>query len=511
MNRGPLNPPEGDFQDSGSLQIKSNFIVNLFKLIIFLLIINCSLFSQVDNKYQVSGIQHLQSAIKKITSDPFFERTIIAIDIFDLTDSVSLFNQNEKLLLRPASNMKILTSIAGLVNLGEAYKFKTDLYQTGIIEGETLYGDLYVVGGFDPDFATDDLDSLVKIVQSLRIKEIKGGIFTDISKKDSLYWGKGWMWDDDPDPTSPYLSPLNINDNSIKVFVEGEEIGSPAKVSLIPQTEYVKVVNNSVTVSPGSVDNFKITRDWVNKNNTIIVDGEVRKVSEVDSSANTEELNILYPEKYFLTLFKEHLENDGIKVDKDIGVQKVKENSAYLTSIQRDIDTVLSDTNKESDNLNAEMMIYAIALKDSGAPAIANNGLAAIKRLIDSVGLNADDYSIADGSGASHYNLISAELLLDALKYMYYEREDLFNLFYNSLAIAGVDGTLKKRMRNTSAEAHVRAKTGTIKGVSNLSGYVTSKNGHLVAFSILIQNFLGDYSTARSFQDKICVLLAEHN
>lgn len=478
-------------------------------LICFFLIVSKT-FSQNEFQSLPANSQDLEAGINKIISDTFFKQTIIALDIFDLSDNLSLFKHNEKLLLRPASNMKILTSIAGLINLGEGYEFNTDLYHTGIIEGETLYGDIYVVGGFDPDFTIDDLDSLVRIVQSLGIKEIKGAVNADVSKKDSIYWGKGWMWDDNPDPTSPYLSALNINDNSLKVFVEGDEIGSPAKVFLIPQTDFVEVINNTKTIPSSSVDNFKVTRNWINRTNDIIVEGEVRKTAVIDSAANTEKINLLYPEKYFLTLFKEHLENKGIKVEKEIGAEKVKENSVYLTSIYRDLDTVLSDLNKESDNLNAEMIVYAIALKDSGAPASADNGLAAIKRFIDTVGLNSDDFSIADGSGASHYNLVSAELLLYALKYMYYERQDLFDLFYNSLAIAGVDGTLKKRMKNIPVEGNVHAKTGTLKGVSNLSGYVTSKTGHLIAFSILIQNFVDEYSTARSFQDRICMLLAEY-
>lgn len=492
-----------ELENSFLQEIKLNLRYKIYLILISLFLIVPKTFCQTE-------IRNLEAGINKIISDPFFEHTTVAINIFDLTDSISLFKRNEKLLLRPASNMKILTSITGLINLGETYKFKTDLYHTDIIEGETLYGDLYIVGGFDPDFTTSDLDSLVGIVKSLGIKEIKGGIFADVSKKDSLYWGKGWMWDDDPDPTSPYLSALNINGNSIKVFVEGDEIGSPAKVSLIPQTEYFKVVNNSVTVPPNSADNLEITRDWVNRSNTIIVGGDVRKVSVVDTSANTKKLNLLHPEKYFLTLLKEHLEKEGIKVGKEIDLKKVTENSVYLTSIQREIDTVLSDTNKESDNLNAEMMIYAIAFKDSGAPASADNGLAAVKRLIDSVGLNPDDYSIADGSGASHYNLISAKLLLETLKYIYYEKKYLFDLFYNSLSIAGVDGTLKHRMKKKPVYGNVHAKTGTIKGVSNLSGYVTSKSGHLIAFSTLIQNFVGDYSKARNFQDKICELLADY-
>jgi len=166
--------------------------------------------------------------------------------------------------------------------------------------------------------------------------------------------------------------------------------------------------------------------------------------------------------------------------------------------------------NNDSDNLIAVILIYVMSYNDSGSPAIADDGLAAVKRFIDSIGSISDDYSIADGSGVSHYNLVSAELILKILKYFYYERKDLFPFFYNSLAIAGVDGTLRNRMKNTSAQINVHAKTGTLNGVSNLSGYVTAKNSHLLAFSIMIQNFVEDYSKARSFQNKICELLAEY-
>ena len=282
----------------------------------------------------------------------------------------------------------------------------------------------------------------------------------------------------------------------------------PAKVTLIPQTDFVKVVNNTITVIPGSSDNFKVTREWVNRNNTILVDGKVEKTSIIDSSANTKKINLLYPEKYFLTLFKEHLEQEEIKIEKPLGIKILEANSIYLAAINRSIDTVLAEVNKTSDNLDAEMLLYAFA--DSGAPAIADDGIAAVKRFIDTLGFNSDDYYLADGSGVSHYNLVSADLLSEFLKNIYYERKDLFDLFYNSLAVAGVDGTLKNRMRGTLAEGNVHAKTGTIKGVSNLSGYVTARNGHLMVFSIIIQNFVNEYSTARKFQDMICELLAEY-
>jgi len=486
------------------------FRIKIFLVSICVFILASNSFPQSDIKTPASSIRDLVSDIDKIINEPFFDKTLIAIDIFDLTDSVSLFQKNEKLLLRPASNMKLLTSAAALMNLGEYYSFRTDLYHTGAIDGETLYGDIFVVGGFDPDFTTSDLDSLVKVIKSLGIKNIAGGIYGDISKKDSMYWGKGWMWDDDPEPSAPYLSALNINDNSIEVFVEGSKIGLPAVVSLVPKTDFVDVENKTVTVDSANDNDLLITRDWVNKKNTILVNGKVSNAELNISSENKSKVNLLYPERYFLTLFKEHLGQGGIKIAKPIETKRLEENSVYLASIYRSIDTVLAVVNKDSDNLSAEMLIYAMAYNDSGAPATADDGLAAVKRFIDSIGSISDDYSIADGSGVSHYNLVSAELILKILKYFYYERKDLFPFFYNSLAIAGVDGTLRNRMKNTSAQNNVHAKTGTLNGVSNLSGYVTAKNSHLLAFSIMIQNFVEDYSKARSFQNKICELLAEY-
>jgi serine-type D-Ala-D-Ala carboxypeptidase/endopeptidase (penicillin-binding protein 4) len=489
-------------------EINLKFWIHILIVASCVIAVNSNISSQSNNKHPASSIQHLASGINKIINDPFFEKTLIAIDVFDLTDSVSLFRKNEKLLLRPASNMKLLTSAAALINLGEYYSFRTDLYHTGVVESDTLFGDIYVVGGFDPDFTIEDLDSLVGVIKSFGFKHISGGVYGDISKKDSMYWGKGWMWDDDPEPSAPYLSALNINDNSVEVFVEGSENGSPAIVKLNPETKYVDILNSSVTVSSGSSGDLLITRDWVNKKNTVLISGKVIKTLPVDALENYSKVNILYPERYFVTLFNERLEQEGIYIEKPIDIKRLDENSVYLVTIYRSIDTVLSVVNKDSDNLSAEMLIYAMAYNDSGAPAIADDGLAAVKRLIDSIGFNSDDYSIADGSGVSHYNLVSAELIIETLKYIYYKQKGLFELFYNSLAVAGVDGTLRYRMKNTSAQNNVHAKTGTLNGVSNLSGYLTAKNGNLLAFSIMIQNYVDESSKARSFQNKICELLA---
>jgi len=469
--------------------------------IIIILISSYCLFAQ-------SNIIKLHDDIFQVINGDFFEQCQVAVSIYDLTEGEPLFKNNTKLLFHPASNMKLLTTASAIINLDPEYRFSTSLYHTGIIEGDTLYGDLYIVGGLDPDFTTKDLDSLVQIVKSLEIKFIAENIYADISIKDSIFWGKGWMWDDEPDPGAPYLSALNINDNSIKVFVEGAIVDSQANIILTPETEYVVIDNRTKTVPATVPNDFNIDRDWLNRTNTIVVEGKVRRGEFIDSSDHQEKLSLLEPEKYFLSLFKEHLIENDISVGGVLDVKKIPANAVFLSSISRSIDSVIVNVNKESDNLSAEMLLYTLALKDSGTPATAENGLETVKSLVDSIGLDPDDYSFADGSGVSRYNLVSAELLLELLKFMY--RQPGFYRYYNSLSISGVDGTLKKRMIGTEAERRVFAKTGTLSGVSTLSGFVTTMDDHILAFSILMQNFVEKTKVARGIQDSICNILVNY-
>jgi len=297
----------------------------------------------------------------------------------------------------------------------------------------------------------------------------------------------------------------------VEVFVKAGEIDSPAVITLIPETDYVQVSSNAVTVNPYTQSDFDVTRDWVNQTNKILIDGVVNTDKIIDSLDHLEKISVIYPEKYFLFLFKEHLKKNGISVSGEIEIKKMPENKVLLGSVNRPIDSVFVYMNKESDNLCAEMLLYAMAFDDSGAPASAENGIAVIEKLIDEVGFDAKDYSLADGSGVSRYNLLSAELILEVLKDIYYNQPELYPDFYSSLPIGGIDGTLKKRMQQKPLLGNVHAKTGTLQGVSGLSGYLTSNNKQLIAFSILIQNYTGKSSAAHYFLDTICEYIANGN
>ncbi|MFZ0453628.1 MAG: D-alanyl-D-alanine carboxypeptidase/D-alanyl-D-alanine-endopeptidase [Ignavibacteriaceae bacterium] len=477
---------------------------NFNKLLIIIFIYNNFVFPQEN----ANGLKY---RLDSLLTDQFFQSALPAVDIYDLTSGESLYRKNEKMLYNPASNMKILTTVSALLFLEPDYKFYTTLYYSGNILNNILYGDLYVIGRGDPIFYSSDLDSLVKEIKKKGIREINGNIYADISWKDSVYWGNGWMWNDDPSTDAPYLSALNINENSIEVFASPTSFGKKADIYLKPETGYVNVVNKTITTYSDSNDDYEVTRDWMNRKNTIIVSGLVSNNARKDSANLWQGVNILNPPMYFMTLLYENLMINKIKVDGTEGIRSVPENAVRFLNYYHTIDSVIVNTNKPSYNLGAEMLLYALAAKDSGCPAIAKNGTASLKKLISTVGLDPENYSLADGSGVSRYNLVSAELILSILKYLYMNKPDIYQKFYNSLPIAGIDGTLKRRMLNTSAQNNVHAKTGSLRGVSSLSGYVTSKNNHEIAFSILMENFVGSSSKARNIQDLICEMLAEYN
>jgi len=439
--------------------------------------------------------QSLKTKIDNVLKDKFFERCLVSIQVEDLTTNKTLYKKNEKILLRPASNMKVITSSAGLLYLGPDYEFTTDLYYDGYVTNDTLYGNVYVVGGGDPDFVTSDLYTFVDAIKTLNVSVINGNIYGDTSFKDSLYWGKGWMWDDDPSSDAPYLSALNLNDNCVEVFFNAEK----NETILNPRTKFVNLYRIE------NEDKLIIDRNWFERRNDIIIKGKN------DDKKYYTKVNLLEPAKYFLTVFSEILDSNFVKLNGEIGIRQKSETANLIFSFNRKYSDVIPNLNKTSDNLSAEMTLYALAYKYSGKPVTADSGVQLINNMIDSIGLDHKDYRIVDGSGVSHYNVVSVELLVMLLKFVYDSNSGLYEILYNSFPIAGVDGTLENRMRNKSAKNNVHAKTGTLTGVSTLSGYLTTKQNHLLAFSIMMQNYVGSSSKAKDLQDEICRILVEYN
>ncbi len=470
-------------------------ILKFTSLFYFLFLLTQS-FTQNFNK-------KIEDEFNEIFEDDYFQSTMLAVSIYDLTTDEMLYEKNAEMLLHPASNMKILTTSAALEFLGPDYKFNTSVYHTGIIMDSVCYGDIIVEGGFDPDFTSEDLDTLADAIINYGIKEIRGNIYGDVSKMDSLFWGNGWMWDDDPSSDFPYMTPLIINDACIKIAFQPGIINKPVEYNIIPETDYFDIVNSSITTKEDTSD-FEVSRDWIHRGNEIILKGDLSYKAEPD----TEKINIVNPEHFFLYLLKEKLEKRNIFFLGRLDTLSVPEFAKKIYTHERTFGDIINNLNKESDNLSAEMTLRALAFEHFGKPASAENGIKMIDSLIARTDLEYKNYRIVDGSGVSHYNLVSTELLVEILKYMYYKSNANYEILKESFPLAGIDGTLEHRMKRTKAYDNIHAKTGTLSGVSTLSGYLETLNKHQIAFSIFEQNFVGSARIARGYQDKICAFLS---
>ena len=469
------------------------------------------LFFNFIQVFPQTNLSSVKAGIDSVLSGKDFESTLMGINVYDLTAKKELYSKNDKLLFRPASNLKILTTSAGLKYLEPSYNFKTTVLYSGKIRNEILHGDIYVVGGCDPIFSVKDLDSIALAIKSLGIKKINGNLYGDISMMDSLFWGDGWMWNDDPSTDQPYLCALEINENSIGVIVKPGKIGEKAKISLAPQTDFFKIENFTETVPADSPSTIDLDRNWINRKNTLIIKGNVPDKFIPESSQDTLSVNVYDPQLYFMYLLKETLNKFGIKTEGKIRFEKADiSRLEKICNVEHSLESVVHYTDKVSYNLGAEMVLRAIAVKYFGKPATARNGIKFVDSLITSAGMDPNNYRIVDGSGVSHYNLITASLLVHVLKYLYNDRPDLYKIIYNAFPVAGVDGTLKHRFLNTPGQNNVHAKTGSLSGVSSLSGYLTAENGHQIAFSMLVQSYGRSPKIYRDAQDKICNILVKY-
>lgn len=204
----------------------------------------------------------------------------------------------------------------------------------------------------------------------------------------------------------------------------------------------------------------------------------------------------------FVDRFIRQLVDDGVVLDVRISDGTLPDSAFHLCSRFHSIDQILLRMMKQSDNFYAEAMFYQLAAHQGHRPARAKDAAAIVKRLISKVGLGHRPYRIADGSGLSLYNYLSADLEVRLLRYAYSNSTVYLHLL-PSLPVAGSDGTLRNRMRGSFAADNVKAKTGTLEGVSALAGYCTAANGHRLCFSIINQGIM-HASNGRRFQDRVC-------
>lgn len=445
-----------------------------------------------------SNLSQIDSLIRKMLP----QASEVGISVYDLTAKKSLYNYRAEKLSRPASTMKLLTAITALSRPDANEPFRTEVWHDGAIERDTLQGNLYVVGGFDPEFDSVAMDSLIAEVTASPFSVINGKVYGDVSMKDSLYWGAGWAWDDTPAGYQPYLSPLMFCKGTVEISVVPSALqGDTATISCKPISSYYTLTNETKSRTP-SAGKFSFSRDWLTNGNNLVVKGNVAGIRK-------DCVNVYDSPRYFMHTFVERLNEKGVSVPQpydfaelphdSVGIERL---AVWDTPVQKALDQLM----KESDNLNAEAFLCRLGAQATGKKHVAaEDGIVEIMKLVRHLGHDPKDYKIADGCGLSNYNYLSPALLVDFLKYAYSQTE-VFRMLYKSLPVGGVDGTLKFRMKNTPAYRNVHAKTGSFTAINTLAGYLKMKNGHEVAFAIMNQNVLSA-AKARAFQDKVCELI----
>ena len=442
------------------------------------------------------SIKEFRERVEAFLADTGLSRAIIGLKIVRLDDTTTVAEVNPGKLLHPASNMKIITTAAALAILPRGYSFRTTVSCDAGIDGADLDGNLYVTGGGDPLLDTNDVDSIAAIVAGSGIRRIGGDIVGDLSRFDTLSWGEGWMWDDEPDPDEAFVSPLSFNHASVSVVVgPGPREGAPLACTPGPAAGSFTVDNLSATLGEGTPDSLVVTR--ARGANTIIVRGAMG----LSSLPETTMFSVRSPALHLLEYLRERLLARGVETE---GVIRTGETAGaiFLGRIERPLDSVLTRINKISDNLAAECLLKTLSLETSGVPGTSEGGLAAVGAYLSGTGIDPGTVITADGSGVSWYNAVAPGDIIAVLRDQY-SRKSTFGEFYRSLARAGYDGTLAARLKGSASAGRISGKTGTLTGVSTLSGYVTTLSHDLLAFSVMVNHYPGKLQALRSWQDAL--------
>lgn len=485
---------------------------------IIILAVNLNMNAQVTvrdtvPKYSYTTVAEFWSQMDDIFNDPNFSNAHWGVLIQSLETGEYFYKRNENKLFMPASNLKLFTSSAGLVLLGDDYKFTTNIYKRGRMDGSTLLGDLVIQGRGDPTLSgrfykndavkifSDWADTLLE----LGIDEITGSIIGDDNEFDDLGLGEGWQWDYESDWYAAQSSALSFNDNCIDLIVTVDKLTGQAKIDINPNTKYAAIINKVSVVGKDSTTSIKAYRE--RGTNVISVFGTIRKSDSLKTF-----VTVNNPTQYTMVVLKEVLESKGIivggfpmDIDDLSSPIDYNELSKLFTHYSPNLKEVVKISNKNSQNLFAEQLLKTIGLEIENFGSI-ENGITACNSVFQEMGINPENMIMVDGSGLSRLNLVTPKQIVSVLNYMYQHKYYL--PFYNSLPIAGVDGTLANRMKGSKAENNVRAKTGFIDYARSLSGYVNTGDNEPVAFSMIVNNFTVPLKLAENIQDLVCNRLA---
>ncbi len=455
------------------------------------------------------SLSRLQKDIKKAMSSSILRNADIGIQIVSVDSGEVVYERNPDLRLNPASNTKLVTSAAALVTLNPEYQFTTSVHIHGNLKDGVLSGDIYLRGGGDPSLSYEGLLKLAHDVYSAGIRTITGNVIGDDSFFDKEREFSGW--DDFDRAYSGRISGLSLNYNAVRLLVKpSSRSGGTPRIVLEPPTSYVKVQNKAVTSSKSGIYasfSSSSTEDELSApEETLVIKGKISSKSRYGISAYVYVNN---PSLYAATSFRDALEQMGIAVEGQTVLGEVTTKSKQIAVYASEsLARIICDSNKISNNFVAEQLLKTLGAEVLGKPGTIEKGLQVLTDFLEEMGIPHDAYVLENGSGLSRHNRLSPDQIVTLLTFMY-EHFGVRSEFMASLAVAGVDGTLRKRLQDTQAERRLRAKTGALTAVSCLSGYAASRDNEVFAFSIMMNGYSSGGYAVREIQNEIGLLLTE--
>jgi D-alanyl-D-alanine carboxypeptidase/D-alanyl-D-alanine-endopeptidase (penicillin-binding protein 4) len=453
------------------------------------------------------AVLQLRHDIDAMLAAPAFDRSAVGMVVQSLATGETIYTLNAPRLMMPASALKVVTLAAAAERLGWDHAYETRVVADGTVDGGTIEGDLVIVGSGDPSLDRPVLDSWAAQIKLLGVATITGRVLADARAFSGEGLGFGWSWDDLAYYYAAPIAAAQFRENAVDITVRpGPAPDAPVTYELAPAAITGLRIDNRMNTGRRTAAPEFVARRAANSA-TVILEG----VLPAGGPPLIRSLSVHDPARYLAAAFAEALLEAGIALgsppldgsadaarDYSAAVPVVVHRSAPLRVLARRLMEV-------SQNQYAETLIKTIGAQ-AGAPTF-EGGLKAIESVLESWGIAASGAILRDGSGLSRYNYVTAELLVGVLAHMYRDPAQRAP-FFSSLNVAGENGTLATRMKNTLAVGNARAKDGSMAGVRTLCGLVNTAGNEPLAFAILVNNFAAPGPAVVAAIDAIVARLA---
>lgn len=475
----------------GLAMLKTTYIFSFF----------ISFFSLLDPSSISAQKFTMDNAIQRLITDSVLRSGQVGICVMDARTGEILGAHNSAMSLIPASNMKIVTTAAGLKILGGDFTFKTELQHDGYIKDSVLFGNIIIKGYGDPTLGSSQmdnvlgmqplLDSFALIIKRLGINNIQGKIIGDGTAFDKTTALPTWLWEDLGNYYGAGPSGLNMNENSYELnFAQNPNIGSPPSVTgFSPHIPDFTMYNEVNSASGGGDNSYIYSAPYAQV-------GVVRGTIPAGYGLFKVSGSIPDPPYFAAWHLRRTLGEKGVAVGDSAATQIWLEHKSvdmnprktFFTWQSHRLSTIVERANMESVNLYCESILRAIALQEKGIGSNAA-GIEVVKKFWQSQGVTTDGMFMQDGSGLSPRNGLTPFQLANMLRIISLDNQ-WFMPFYQSLPESGLTGTMKGMFKNYPfAIGKIRAKSGTITRTRAFSGYANTLDGRLIAFSIILNNF----------------------